>query len=270
VLERDGPVDEPTCLFRTARLPEQDERPRQAAREFARCAELAPEWPVPKLWLARCRLDLEDFAGALELTERIEAESPPAAAGGWADLLFYRTCALRGLGRTNEATACIEQFVSRHRDMDRVISTGAELYGLSRQREKELGLLDELLGRQPNDAELLARKGLAEIMLGRYDDAVATLSRALALAPADGKARLHRAAAEVEAGRLEAARADYQELLKAPEFAPSAELGLGGIAWRNHDTNAAIGFYEGYLSNSVPGSAQYAAAVERLRQLRGE
>jgi tetratricopeptide (TPR) repeat protein len=268
VINDDGPVDEPTFLFRTARLLESGQNPRQATVALTRCAELAPEWPVPRLWLVRCRLDTGDFAAALGLTDSISGSTPPKAAQGWADLLFYRATALRGLGRTNEAAACIEDFISRFRDQDAVVTTAAQLYAQGRKWEPELALLDELLARQPNDPHLLASKGMAEFGLERYDEAAATLSRALALNPSDHQSRLCRAAARVAAGQLEAARGDFQELLKVPEFAPGALLGLGGVAWRYHDTNGAIEFYERYLSNTIPGSAHYSAVAKQLQELR--
>ena len=46
---------------------------RQSAAEFARSAELAPDWAAPRLWLAQTGMELHDFAGALKLAEAIEA-----------------------------------------------------------------------------------------------------------------------------------------------------------------------------------------------------
>jgi hypothetical protein len=52
--------------------------------------------------------------------------------------------------------------------------------------------------------------------------------------------------------------------------AQNALFGLGAIAWRQHDTNAAIEFYQRYLSNGVQSSAQYMVAAERLKQLKND
>jgi tetratricopeptide (TPR) repeat protein len=270
VLNDHGPVDEPTFLFRTGRVLEAAGFPRQAAAEFGRGAELAPEWPVPKLWLARCRLELGDFAGALELTERMQVSSPPKTGAGRADLLYYRATALRGLGRTNEASACIEGFLRDYPEQPGALSTAAELYEQSREWQPELALLEGWLERDPNNPKLLARKGFAELQLGKYETAIATLNRALALAPAENEVRLHRAIACFRAGQLDAAREDYQELLKTEGYSQNALFGLGTIAWRRQDTNAAVQFYQQYLTNTIAQSAQYAVAAERLRQLKQE
>ena len=48
-----GPVDEPSFLFRTGRVLLAQGFLRQAIPVFARSAELALDWPAPKLWLAR-------------------------------------------------------------------------------------------------------------------------------------------------------------------------------------------------------------------------
>ena len=130
-------------------------------------------------------------------------------------------------------------------------------------------MIEELLQREPNRAELLARKGQAQLQLSRYDDAIRSLTAALSLTPRDGDARLCRAIACLGAGQLEAARADYQELLKNATHAANALFGLGTIAWRQQDTNSAIQFYQRYLSCRIPDSVQTSLASERLKQLGG-
>jgi tetratricopeptide (TPR) repeat protein len=268
VLNADGPVDEPTFLFRTAGVMQAGGNTRQAADDFVRCIELAPDWPAPKLRLARSSLYLGDFAGALALSDRVLAASRQLSASGLADLLYCRATALAGLGRTNDAAACAENFIRQYREHNEVLSVAADFDAQSRQFEKELALLDELLRRVPDRPEWLVKKGLAELQLEKYDAAIATLTRALALTPSDNEARAVRALACLGADQLEAARSDYQELLKTPGTAPNASFGLGAIAWRQRDTNAAIQWYQQYLSNSLPDSPQHLVAAERLKQLK--
>jgi Tfp pilus assembly protein PilF len=103
--------------------------------------------------------------------------------------------------------------------------------------------------------------------LAKYDAATSSLSRALSLAPNEIQARLERATAYLGAGQLDAAGEDYNELFKMDGWSQQALFGLAGIAWRKKDTNAATGFYQRYLSNAPPGSAQAALALERLKTL---
>jgi tetratricopeptide (TPR) repeat protein len=268
VIEADGPLDEPASLFRAAHALLAVRNNHQAARDFARCAELAPDWLQPKLWLAQTRLRLRDFPGALDLTDHLMAPNSPQDGGDLSQLLYCRATALRALGRTNEAAACIEGFLAKYRAQEEILLAASELYSDAREFESELALLDELLERGPNRADLLVKKGLAQMQLSKYDDAIATLTKALALAPSDSEARLYRAVACLRAGQLEAARGDYLELLHKAANPQPALFGLGGIAWRQHDTNVAIGFYQQFLSNALQGSVQYTVASKRLERLK--
>ncbi|SPE55121.1 hypothetical protein SBV1_2060015 [Verrucomicrobia bacterium] len=239
---------------------------RQAAAQFARCTQLAPNWAEPQLWLALHRIEEEDWAGALELSQNLQASGAVAGPTDLARLLFCRTTALQGLGRTNEAAASLQDFVDR--GQAEALTAAAEVFAQNRQFKKALLVLEARLRQDPDQPALLEAKGWTEIKLARYDAADQTLSRALALAPSDERARLYRAVAFLGAGRFEAAREDYQVLLKGTSASRNALVGLGTFAWRHHETNAAIELYEQGLSNALPGSAQYKIASQALNQLR--
>jgi tetratricopeptide (TPR) repeat protein len=133
--------------------------------------------------------------------------------------------------------------------------------------EQQLATIEELLKREPNRPEWLSQKGLAELQLSRYDLAIATLTSALSLAPTDENARLSRAIARLGADQLDAARDDYQQLLTSRTCSANALFGLGTVAWRKQETNAAIAFYRQYLTNAIAASPQVAVATTRLREL---
>lgn len=268
VLGIGGPVDEPTFLFRTGRVLLTSGNDLQALRAFARCAELAPDWPVPKLWLAQSHLRLQNFAAALELTDSLLISSQQMKGPGLADLLYCRVMAMRGLGRTSEAMACIESFVSLYHKQDEVLSTAADLYAQSGQPGKALPLLDELVKRDPSQAGWLVRKGFAQLQLSQRQAAIETLTQVLSRAPADNQARLYRAAAYSGEGRLDLARADYEKVLNTSANSPVALFELGGIAWQQGDTNAAIQYYRQFLSNGIPKSPRFALASQRLSQMK--
>lgn len=270
VISQNGPVDEPTFLLQTGRVLLSTRNPRQAADAFARSAELLPDWLAPKLWQAQSFNLLRDFTKALALTDRIQTTNPQLKGRGLAQLLLCRTTALRQLGRTNEAAVYLEQFLAEQGTHNEVLAAAASLRAANGQFQQELELRETLLQRDPNNAELLARKGLAELRLGRNEPAIATLTRALTLSPGDANTRLLRAVAYLSAGQLDASKTDYQELLRKPERSQSALFGLGGIAWREHDTNAVIQYYQQFLSNSAAMSPQFNLATERLRQLSDE
>jgi len=270
VISQNGPVDEPTFLLQSGRVLLAAHNPRQAANKFARCAELAPGWPAPRLWQAQSLNIARQFSRALELTEQLNANRQGLKGPGLAQLLICRTVALRGLDRTNDAAVYLEQFVNEHGEQVPVLNAAASLYSLSSQFEKELNLREILAQRSPGNVECLAQKGLVEIKLARFETAAATLTKALSLSPNDENVRLLRAVAYLRGGQLEAAKTDYRELLKTADASQSALFGLGGIAWREHDTNTMTRYYEQFLSNSAAITPQFNIATERLRQIRDE
>jgi tetratricopeptide (TPR) repeat protein len=267
VLSDFGPVDEPTFLFRTGRAFLANGNTRLAASAFHRSAELASDWLLPKLWLAQSFLEQGNFAEALDMTERLYSSSPSWDGKSLAQLLHCRATSLRGLGRTNEIAPYIDGFVRDRGQHREVLLAAADAYAQNGMHEQQLATIEELLKREPNRPEWLAQKGLAELQLGRYDSAIATLTTALSLAPTDDNARLSRAVARLGADQLDAAREDYQHLLNSKTCSANALFGLGTVAWRKHETNAGITFYQRYLTNALPGSPQFTVATERLRQL---
>lgn len=270
VISRNGPVDEPTYLLQTGRLLLSTGNPRQAAAAFRRCAELCPNWPMPKLFEAQSYNQTGAFGRALELTTELEGKVELFRGAGLARLLQCRVTALRGLSRTNEAWEAIERYVSKHAKHGEVIAAAATLCSAGGRFERELELLMELSARVKPDAGLLTRRGLAEFRLGRNKQSAETLTRALDIAPDDVQARLLRAVARLGDGQSDAARADYELLLKNPGSAQPALFGLGNMAWSAQDTNAAIRYYEQFMSNNAAATPQASVVSERLKQMREE
>jgi tetratricopeptide (TPR) repeat protein len=267
VLRVNGPVDEPSFLLRTGRWSLAGGNNRQAAAAFARCAELAPDWNTPRLWLAQSLIQLGEFAVALKSADAISESSMAQDGLGLSRLLECRSTALRGLGRTNEAAAVLQNFLNQYGSRNEVLSTAAVLYSQNAQFEKELAVLDDLLRREINRPDLLARKGLAQMQLANYEGAITTLTQALSISPRNEDMRLLRAVAFLGAGRLDAAREDYQELLSSSSSPRNALFGLGTVAWRKQDTNLAVNYYRDFLSNGVFQTRQDQLAVERLKEL---
>src|SRR5258708_11516678 len=58
VISEGGPIDEPTFLLNIGRILLDAGCARQAAADFLRSAELAPDWPSPTLWLAQSSIQL--------------------------------------------------------------------------------------------------------------------------------------------------------------------------------------------------------------------
>ena len=265
VISRSGPVDEPTFLLKTGRMYLAARNPHQAQENFTRAAELAPQWLAPRIWLAQCQLFRGNFIAARQITDEISRNTSQLKGPGLAQLLQVRTFALRGLNQTNEAAAYLEQFAAEHQNENEVLAVAADLCPVFGQFEAGLKWCQLLLQRNPENVEMIVKKGHAELRLERLESAQKTLTAALTLSPTHTEARLLRAIAALRAGKLDAARRDYQELLKTPEREQSALFGLGGIAWREQDTNALIKYYEAFLSNSPSAAPQTGLATQRLK-----
>ena len=81
-------------------------------------------------------------------------------------------------------------------------------------------------------------------------------------------ARLNRAIAYLQTGRLDMAEADYQELLQAFPTAYRAYRGLGDIALQKRDTNTAIRYYEQCLSKAGADTDEAKAVAAQLKSLQ--
>jgi predicted Zn-dependent protease len=77
-----------------------------------------------------------------------------------------------------------------------------------------LEMLDQLLVREPNNPEFVLSKGIVQMELWQFRAAIVTLTQSLSLDPSNPDARIRRASCCLRAGQLDAARVDYQELLK--------------------------------------------------------
>ena len=121
----------------------------------------------------------------------------------------------------------------------------------------------------PDNLAALINKGNLCLRIGDFSNAIPPLTRSLAVTNMYA-ARLDRALAYLQTGRLDAAEADYQEVLRAFPAVYGAYYGLGEIAWQNKDTNAAIRYYQRFLSNAVPRTEGFRAAAARLKSLQPE
>jgi tetratricopeptide (TPR) repeat protein len=267
-ISRNGPVDEPTFLLQSGRFYMATRNPRQAIECFERARELSPRWLMPQLAEAQARNMIRDHARALELVGDIQARDGNLRAPGRAQLLLCHATALRGLNRAEEARTLIERNVAANTAAPEMISAAATLYAEEKNFDREVDLLAKLEPLVRTDAAFFTRRGLAEFRAGRFKSAEQSLTSALNLAPSDVSSRALRAMARLSSGETEAARADYAELLKIAGGLQPALLGLGNLAFRERDTNAAIRFYEQFISNSPALSPQSSAVRERLNQLR--
>lgn len=173
-------------LFHQALAAQQAGRLDEAERFYREALALAPDRPSVLLNLSGVLLQMQRFAEALRLSERVLQLQP-----GHPDAL-------------QNAALCRRQ-----------------LYG-----GDALGLLEQAVAARPQDVEALSNLALAQREAGRLDEALATLDRALAIDPGRAGALANRAALHAERGRLPQAQADYLDALALDPELEAAQRGF--------------------------------------------
>ena len=166
------------------------------------------------------------------------------------------------------AAELLETEIARHPADNNLLAAAAQAYMVHGLFDKALGVIDRKLKSAPDDPAWLYSKGYISIQLKNYADAVAALSRVLAIQTNNADALFNRAIANLDGDHLAAARTDYLRLQQTFSNSFQIAYGLGEIAWRQHDTNEAVRNYQIYLANANTNSGEAKTVLERLRELK--
>ena len=115
----------------------------------------------------------------------------------------------------------------------------------------------------------LLNKGALLIQLKDYPAAIEAMNHLLTLEPKNQAARLNRAIALLQSGQLDAAREDYEVVLKDRPRYYGIYYGLGEIAWRQQRKADALEYYRKYLQYAPRGTAEYNEVLQRVKELGG-
>ena len=185
------------------------------------------------------------------------------------DALLGKGTVLVGKGDLDEAAAVFNTITEADRGgefagVDKRLEAAYHqlgLIGLARQEpEKALEEFGHALAINPTDADTLYQSAVALGQLGRHDEAIATVQRALTFVPTEWcepyqqlassytalgqpeKASYAGAMSTGCAGDTTTARAQLEGLVDGPAGAEAA-VGLGGMAEVDGDIDAAVGWY---------------------------
>jgi len=131
-----------------------------------------------------------------------------------------------------------------------------------------LAVAQEMLRKNPQDAEALLVKGLALFETGDYAGAIPPLTEVLSLQSTNQPARLYRAWSYWKLNRLDEARQDYETVLHASPSEYRALYALADIAYRSNDTASAVRDCEQYLACAPPNLPETLEIKDRLRELK--
>jgi tetratricopeptide (TPR) repeat protein len=265
-----GPFDDPThCLglgiiFGRGRLY------REAAQEFERVHELVPDHLLTRYWLARLYLQVrlpEKAAGLVSgfrgQTDALEKSGIPKP-----EILQTEASALFAVNKSEQAEGLLHDAMQADPANTNLLSVVVQISSMFRRYSTADSALDRLLQINPNDTGALVSKGMLSIDSRNFKDAIPPLTHALSLQSNNYSARLYRAIAYLNSDQLDEAQQDFQSLHDAFPKSNEANGGLGEIAWRRKDTNAAIQYYRACLTNTPPGSPQAKFIGDRLDGLQ--
>jgi tetratricopeptide (TPR) repeat protein len=272
VLDADGPFDEPSFCMREGLILMRGGLIRQAVEPFNRVHQLLPDDLNSRYYLAQIYIASRLPNRALDvLREPLDApEKFSLTATNSTDLNLLAATAHLEKNETTHGVQLIDTEISRHPADNNLLMAAAQIYVARGLFTNALTVIDRQLQLTPDDPTWLFGKGYASIQVKKYGDAVAALTRVLDLQTNNVNALFNRAVAYLNDGKLDAARADYETLRASYTNSFQVAYGLGEIAWRQHDTNAAIQNYEAYLTTARTNTVEARNIIQRLRELKGQ
>lgn len=272
VLTQNGPYDEPSLTYAQGYVFVQGNLLRQAAREFDRVRVLSTNDLASRLWLAQLSLNrnLPEQALALAREVRACAARIPGGLTNITDLFTFEASAYFAKKEPATAIKVIEDNLKATPGNFQLLAAACKTYADNRQYTNALDLTDRLLAIEPQNAACWLNRGCFLVELSDYDQAIKAFDRVLGLETNNYTAILYRAIASLRSDKLDDALKDYEAVQREYPKAHQVYYGLGEIAYRRKDTNAALRHYESYLSNAPPDYVEAKFVADRIKELRGD
>jgi tetratricopeptide (TPR) repeat protein len=294
ILSENGPFDEPNFCYEQGRVLVGSNLYRQAAAQFDRVITLAHENIVARIWLGQLYIISAMPSQALKLVNQVhdDPELSKVAQTNRVELLFVEASAHLALEDVRGAEGAVQAALRQNSGDADLLATAMQVYmkygsyfdnllatktgsdtnTYAQMRygcySNALMAVEQQLTAAPTNMNVLINKGFICMQIGAYDQAIPPLTKVLAMDTTNSSARLNRAIAYLRGDKLEAAQRDYEVLQKAFPSAFQIYYGLGEVAWRKNDTNAAIRNYQFYLANAHTNTAEARLVSARLKELQ--
>jgi tetratricopeptide (TPR) repeat protein len=271
LMNANGPFDEPSFLFVNSAIIARSGLIRQTVAPFNRVAQLVPNNPAVRVWLAQLYLynRLPDLALKTlhdPLTEPKRFGLDATNATGVNTLAAF---AYLQKNDTARGVALLQNEIALHPDNTNLLTTAAQAFMTRGLFTNALQVIEHRLDQTPDDPQWLFGKGFANLQMSNYVAAITAFTRVQEVSTNDPMSRFYRAYAYLQSGRLNEAKADYTALASSYTNAFQIAFGLGEVAWRQHDTNEAIRHYEAFLAGAPTNAPEAKTVRERLTELRG-
>jgi tetratricopeptide (TPR) repeat protein len=274
MMNDNGPFDEPNFCYPQGLLFVRAKLYRQAAQQFARVKALAPENLSARLSLAQLYILGRMPDEALKVVNEIhnQADLLSLSATNAPDILAVETAAHLARKDIPSAEIIVRIALDKAPENERLLAAAAQTYMNFGCYSNALWVIERQLKLNPNNPNALVNKGFACLQTSAFDKAIEPLTRVLAFetnnfSQMHYSALLNRAIAYLRGGRLDAAQEDYETLQKAFPTAFQVYYGLGDIAYRRQDTNAAVRNYQLYLENAPTNTTEAAFVSARVKDL---
>jgi tetratricopeptide (TPR) repeat protein len=278
VLAANGPFDEPTFCYEQGRIFWRGKNYRQAAQEFARVVQLASRNIPSRIWLSSLYLMARMPGPALKLLAEVHqlAGTNGLDSAMQREVLRLEAGAHLAQGDSAGAGIVIQAAIGQAPNDEDLLWEAGNIYLDHKQYTNALAVLDLQLNLRPNHPLALAGKGLIYSRLEAYDQAIPPLTQVIRMQTNSlpypdlhYQAMAQRALAYLKSGQLDKAQRDYDELHQISPTEPSYHFGLGEVAYKKHDTNSAIRYYQLYLANNPDTNSSDATNVmARLKELK--
>ena len=270
IMGQNGPFDEPNACYEQGRIFVPNGLYRQAAYQFDRAKTLAPDNVAARLWLAQLYILSQMPDQSLKLIEEIHAQPDllRITRTNQNEVLFVEASAHLAAHDPQGAQAAVDTVLKKYPADEDLLATATQVYMNYADYSNALPIIEKQLQLTPDNQSALVNKGFASLQINAYEQAIPPLTRVLTMQSNYYPAMLNRAIAYLRSDHLDAAKQDYEVLQKALPTAYQIYYGLGEIAYRKKETNAAIRSYTLYLTNSPRDTEEARFISGRLKELR--
>jgi tetratricopeptide (TPR) repeat protein len=246
VINPGGPIDEPNVCRAFGAVLRDGQNYRQAIQQFERLHALSPRDPSAPFQLSQTYLFILNHPDALyyayppplqtSIDASVAAEQALRLAPDDTNTLCQKALAYWQLGlylqaHTNLLTPSMPTF--------------------SQAYSNGLSAVVQWLRISPDQPNALFLQSMSLMQLDQLDQAITPLSTLISQS-ANPVARLNRAICYFRLGKFDAAKQDYQLVIKTHPEAYQADYGLAEIAYGEKDFRAAIKYYQLYQTNGPP------------------
>jgi tetratricopeptide (TPR) repeat protein len=172
-------------------------------------------------------------------------------------------------GELAPAERAFQEAITRFPKDEELLATAAQVFMTAGYYTNALTAIDAQLLIAPDNTSALVNKGYAFMQAQDFEKAIGFFSKALALEPGHTSALFNRAICFVRLKKANQAKADYQQLQKSYPTEFRIDFGLAQVALLEGDTNAAIRYFELYLTHSPPSNVEEPKLVRaQLEELK--